>query len=667
MDFKILVIGFVVFSMFLGCAAPVVPPEEQNGTDTTEAQGGLSKLSSMDELKAFLDSRQMQRQAYYDYDMIAMPMMAAAEKSAGADDGGSSTNDYSGTNVQVEGVDEPDTVKTDGEYIYTLSGGTLVIMRAYPAENAMIVSELDLEGSPDGFFVDDDALVVFSRMYGGYEDSPMRCGDSKCPSYYYGRSYTRITHYDISDRKDPEVVRTIDVEGDYFDSRMIGRYVYAIVDKYAYYYGEEDEGISPPQLMVEGQEADASFPDIYYPDIPAYSYRFSTVVSIDLDEAADKPESKIYLMGDSSQMYVSQDNIYLVHRTYPEMPVPLVEQVAAKVAPGIMPYPYPDAEDMSAIHRISIDEGKIEYKASGEVPGWVLNQFSMDESDGYFRIATTTGHVARMAGQATSENNVYVLDMDMEVVGELEDLAPGEQIYSARFMGSRCYLVTFRKIDPLFVIDLSEPESPEVLGKLKIPGYSDYLHPYDETHLIGLGKEAIPADEGDFSWYQGVKLSLFDVSDVEKPKEISKFEIGERGTDSYALHDHKAFLFSKERGLLVIPILLAEIDPEQYPQGVEPYQYGDYTFQGAYVFHVDTEDGFGLEGRISHQDDLGDFEKSGHYWGSGSDVERSLYIEDVLYTISQSKVKMNSLEDLAELNEVELPYEEYYPMYDYYE
>jgi uncharacterized secreted protein with C-terminal beta-propeller domain len=232
-------------------------------------------------------------------------------------------------------------------------------------------------------------------------------------------------------------------------------------------------------------------------------------------------------------------------------------------------------------------------------------------------------------------------------------------------MGKRCYLVTFRKVDPLFVIDLEEPTDPEVLGKLKIPGYSDYLHPYDENHLIGLGKEAIPADEGDFSWYQGVKLSLFDVSDVNKPKELAKYEIGERGTESYALHDHKAFLFSKSRNLLVIPITLAEIDEEQYPAGVEPYQSGDYTFQGAYVFSVSPEGGFKLKGRVSHVEDEDVFERSGYYYYSPYSVERSLYIDDVLYTVSKAQVKMNDLEDLEEINVVELPYEREDPYYWY--
>jgi len=310
--------------------------------------------------------------------------------------------------------------------------------------------------------------------------------------------------------------------------------------------------------------------------------------------------------------------------------------------------------EKTIIQKISIDGMDIELEDSGAVPGRTLNQFSMDEYKGYFRIATTNSQWNR----DRSANHVYVLDDSMDIVGELEDLAPGERIYSARFMGERLYLVTFRNIDPLFVIDLADPTNPSVLGKLKIPGYSDYLHPYDENHIIGVGKETIEDKERDIAWQQGVKLALFDVSDVEKPKQISKVEIGDRGSDSYALQDHKAFLFSKAKNLLVIPVTVAEIDEEKYPDGVKPQQYGDTVFQGAYVFNLDL-DGFELKGKITHVEDPEKFKKSGRYWyGDGENIKRTLYMDDVLYTVSDSKIKMNDLDDIDdELNKVKLPYE----------
>jgi uncharacterized secreted protein with C-terminal beta-propeller domain len=283
----------------------------------------------------------------------------------------------------------------------------------------------------------------------------------------------------------------------------------------------------------------------------------------------------------------------------------------------------------------------------------VLNQFSMDEYNGNFRIATTEGQQSR--SNPTTSNNIYVVDSGMKVIGSLEGLAPGESIYSARFMGSRGYLVTFKKIDPLFVIDLSDPAKPEVLGKLKIPGYSDYLHPYDETHLIGLGKDAAAAEgeNQDFAWYQGVKLSLFDVSDVARPTEVANYLIGDRGTDSYALHEHKAFLFSKEKNLLVIPVTLAKIDPLKYPNGVEPNTYGDFVFQGAYVFNISIEGGFSLKGTVSHADPSA-LQKSGeYYYGNNDNVQRSLYMDNALYTVSDKYVKANDLGTLAPISSLQ--------------
>jgi len=216
---------------------------------------------------------------------------------------------------------------------------------------------------------------------------------------------------------------------------------------------------------------------------------------------AQEPTYEPFLTGYSTNMYVSLNNMYLV-------------------APNTNWFFLLGGEDEpkeeTLVYRIELNQEQVNILSEGTVSGYVLNQFSMDEYSGYFRIATTTNNFnwRTFAEEATSKNNVYVLDMNLDVVGELEDLAPGEQIYSARFMGDRLYLVTFRNIDPLFVIDLSNPTAPTVLGQLKVTGYSGYLHPYDENHIIGIGKETEYEAKEDFSWYQGVKISLFDVSDV---------------------------------------------------------------------------------------------------------------------------------------------------------
>jgi uncharacterized secreted protein with C-terminal beta-propeller domain len=274
----------------------------------------------------------------------------------------------------------------------------------------------------------------------------------------------------------------------------------------------------------------------------------------------------------------------------------------------------------------------------------------MDEYENHFRIATTSGFVSRAA--YTSSNNVFVLDSNMTIVGSLKNLALGERIYSARFMGERCYLVTFKKVDPLFTIDVSIPNNPHVLGKLKIPGYSDYLHPYDENHLIGIGKETVESQEGNFAWFQGVKISLFDVEDVKNPKEVSKYIIGDRGTDSPVLRDHHALLFDSRNNLLVLPILEAKIINEKYPLGVRPSMAGEFVFQGAYVMEVSTEKGIINNGNITHIENKEELLKSGYYMNTGSEIIRSLYIDQTLYTISKNKIMANNLLDLFEISTV---------------
>ncbi|HLD77925.1 MAG TPA: beta-propeller domain-containing protein, partial [archaeon] len=333
----------------------------------------------------------------------------------------------------------------------------------------------------------------------------------------------------------------------------------------------------------------------------------------------------------------------------------------------------------------------------GEVPGHPLNQFSLDESDGHLRIATTSqpfwggpiplavrGGGAEQIAVAVDEapastaepsafqssptvaetvpaavrepqgptNNVYVLNAaDLSITGSLEGLAPGERIYAARFIEDRAYLVTFVQIDPLFVIDLSDPAAPKLLGELKIPGYSDYLHPLDDSHLIGIGKEATPVDEGGraFAFPEGLKVAIFDVTDVANPRVASSMTLGAAGSNSEALQDHHAFLFDPERQLLVLPAQLTKL-----PEGASgPHVYGEPDWQGALVFRA-TADSLELRGRVTH--DSASAEKPDYwYWSGGTAIRRSLTIGDTLYTVSSSLVKASALSDLSELSSVPLP------------
>jgi inhibitor of cysteine peptidase len=327
--------------------------------------------------------------------------------------------------------------------------------------------------------------------------------------------------------------------------------------------------------------------------------------------------------------------------------------------------------EKTSVYKISIDRMRISYSGSGQVPGRLLNQFSMDEHKGFFRVATTTGNM----WSETSLNHLYVLDERLRVVGSVEDIAPTERIYSARFLGDKAYMVTFREVDPFFVIDLSNPRSPEVLGELKIPGYSTYLHPYSDDLIIGIGKEVVESEFADpwsgtrrpVALEQGVKLSLFDVSDFSNPKEISKIEIGGRGTNSIALYEHKAFLFDKEKGLLVIPI--SEWEGDSQNSEFWGWGYGMQVFEGAYVFSV-SERGFELAGKVTHMSpsevdmmknpDMYDY--SYGFYPYGFQIFRSTYIGDTLYTLSSKYLKAHSLSDFSEEASIVLPsyQEDYY-------
>jgi uncharacterized secreted protein with C-terminal beta-propeller domain len=655
------------------------------------------------------------------FDIVGAPMiqfkssgLGVAELESLATLASTGTDDYSTTNIQVRGVDEADIVKNDGKYIYVLSNGRVSILDAYPPEDAQIISTIKLGGNPQELFVSKDRLVILGNDYTLVEPTEFR-GKSK-PStmateemdIYPGEissPFAVLSIYNVRDRSHPKLIDEIRVDGNYFDSRMIGDYVYLIATQPTYYYSD---GIQIPEISTNTPETGSpTQPDVYYFDVPDYSYAFTSIVSVNV-EKGKIAEDKIYLLGSTQNMFVSLENIFVTYQKWTQRPV-LYEKLIDSAIKPLMPSSVNERlesirdsnktswekeqdlksalrsyiDDLSApekilfqktvenrmksiereiiketektvVHRIEINEGEVVYRASGEVPGRVLNQFSMDEFKEHFRIATTTGHLSGRDIQTTA-NHIYILDNDLEIVGSVEDLAPGEQIYSARFMGNRAYLVTFQKVDPLFVIDLSNPRNPKVLGKLKIPGYSDYLHPYDENHIIGIGKDAVEAERGNFAWYQGVKVALFDVSNVRRPKEISNYIIGDRGTDSPALHDHKAFLFSKEKNLLVIPVLLAEIDYEKYPGELPDNAYGDYVWQGAYVFDVDTKSGIGLRGRISHGNNDASLLKSGRfYYGSMNSIKRSLYMDDALYTISDAMVQMNDLESLKRINRVRL-------------
>ncbi len=681
----IFIIGFAM----VGAAALIA---EQNLPKSHEK--GLMHFSSEQELKDFIDLSQYSYTSYLQSSQRSFSATSVMTSSTGSE-----ASDYSKTNVQVSDVDEADITKNDGKHIYTISGNKVIIADAYPAENARIVSKIQMESSPTKLFINKDKLIIFTQDYPVYQAGrrkPIMAMPTRISDIVTG-----IQIYDVSDKGNPKLTRNLTVTGNLQDARMIGDYVYAIANQLINYYGEGP--VPMPRIWQNGIESDMTAMDVYYFENNSDAHGYINVVSVNTQDDSANYTSKTFL-GSSQNIYMSQDNLYITYtqwsnvytpmRMLNEIIVPLLPKDIAKKLDDVnkgngnvknkMEQSMKIAEDyfktvsdeekqrlerdLSAkatefnirmtpeektiVQKLSINNGNVKYEGLGTVPGHLLNQFSMDEYNGNFRLATTIGQA--WDRQQPSQNNVYVLDENLQIAGKVENLAPGETIYSARFMGNKAYVVTFEKVDPLFVIDLNDPANPQVLGKLKIPGYSDYLQPYDENHLIGIGKDAVEAENGGFTWYQGLKLALFDVTDPENPKEISKYAIGDRGTDSYALQNHKAVLFGKEKNLLVIPVLLAEIDRSRYAGKLPANAYGDYTWQGAYVFSLSPESGFELKGRVTHLDDGQDLLKSGYYFGSTSSIKRSLYMDDVLYTVSDSTIKANRMPGLEEIKRLDL-------------
>lgn len=316
------------------------------------------------------------------------------------------------------------------------------------------------------------------------------------------------------------------------------------------------------------------------------------------------------------------------------------------------------------IFRFSIADGKVTPDGSGVVPGYALNQFAMDEYNGYFRIATTTGDSWR-SGAFTSMNNLYVLDADLKVKGKVEGLGSTELIKSVRFLGNRAYMVTFRTTDPLFVFDLTDPSNPAVKGELKIPGYSEYLHPVSENIILGFGKNAVEVDGN--AYEKGYKVSVFDVSDIANPKEISTLAIGDRGTSSELSYNHKALLYSEEKNIIGFPITIYEV-PES--QKADQWAYGMPVFTGYMILGLTEDNKLYERARIAHMEmEIPEgFPDSYQYkeedWAVYNRiysysylyaVKRGVFINDTLYTISDYIVKANSLNDFSAIGEVKLP------------
>ncbi|MBA3045727.1 MAG: beta-propeller domain-containing protein [Candidatus Thermoplasmatota archaeon] len=659
-------------------------------------ENGLSQFSTFDEFQTYIKfQKNMTANEYSNYygNELAQASSrpgasSAAMMSMGGGDSAPSqsyndvSGDYSMTNIQVENVDEGDIVKNDNEYAYIVSAdkSKVYIIDVFPPDEMNQVSELEFNGTINEIYANSGKLVVIGRErnYNGYYSS------SNNPLF--------VNIYDLTNKSEPELIRNENLEGNFLSSRIVGNHLYLL--SYSYIDNVENESQLP-----------APVDDIYYIDEYSNRYSFTMIHSINFTDSAEPMNMKVIMADSSRNIYASTDNIYFTSTR--RMSYTARQEILFKlVYPKVLPERYSDqindimnSDDFrwerinkankvlvsylgnctylekrlyyqstneiqnevqnrlnlhferTIINRISIDNGQIEYQAAGHVPGHLLNRYSMDEYEGHFRLATTTGRVSRSGGR-NSINHVSVLDMDLIIKGSINDIAPGEEIFSARFIGKRGYIVTFEKVDPFFVIDLSVPTNPIVAGELKIPGFSNYLHPVGENHVLGVGKDAI--DMGDFSYYQGVKLSLFDVTDMNNPVEQDTYIIGDRGTETTVFNDPHALLFSLERNMLVIPIDLAEIDYSKYDSPPPPSAYGQITWRGAYVFNISVEDGFTLDGKIQH--DIIESGSNTNYYSSyyNNRIQRTFYMDNYLYSVSSYQLHCNNLDTLVNIDKVTL-------------
>ena len=556
----------------------------------------------------------------------------------------------SGTNNQVAGVDEADIVKTDGRYVYLGVNGALRIVEAM---NPRVVSITKLPGVVRELFVQGDRAVVYTSS-----STPRpRCTYGYDCQFAGDGTSTNVLVLDIANRAAPRLARQVELSGALMAARRIGNTVHTVVadndapePRYQTWpadletCGSKESVVRAKfaRLKIENErklrERKAWLPTIReqgneralcegllrtaMPDGAA----FTTVASFDLRDDVS-PTTTSTIQSRPGAVFASSNALYLsvVHRR--------------GGFNGRWYSFYPSVDEVSEVHKFRIGDSPREtkYVGSGVVPGHVLNQFAMDEWYGYLRIATTRGRVP----DPHVESVVSVLAEgeggNLVRVGAVGSIAPGEDIRAVRFDSDRGYVVTFKKTDPLFVIDLYDPSRPAVLGELKIPGFSTYMHRIDPDHLLSIGFDA--NDHGDFAYFDGVILQLFDVRNPTDPKLLHKEKIGTRGSSSEAATDHLAFNYFAEKGLLAIPMTICE--------GGGDGTFGDrLSFSGLLVYDVSVDRGFTRLGGVDH----GTKGASCSTWWSNANsvVKRSVFLDDLVYSIATDRLKVQRMGHLGE-------------------
>ncbi|MCI8938719.1 MAG: hypothetical protein HFH12_01800 [Dorea sp.] len=478
--------------------------------------------------------------------------------------------EYSETNVRQEGVDEADVVKTDGRYLYTLRDNGRAVVIVDTKDGLKEAAEVKLEDphSIREFYVNNGKLALVGESY---REEKTKSG------WYMSTASTFAVTYDLSDPAKPEKIGEVTQSGYYTSSRMSEGHLYL----FSQYSVDTASGIEPRDTekyipLVDGTLLPGN--DIYLPTTKQ-AYMYAVISSVDMEKPDDTKDSKA-IFTDGGNLYVSNKNIYWY-------------------------------EDRSwytgdtVIRRLSYQDGKLKAEASGMVGGYIHDSFCIDEYKGYLRVITTEKET----------NSVYVLDEKLKTVGSIEGLAEDERVYSARLMGDVGYFVTFREADPLFSVDFSDPKKPEIIGELKIPGFSEYLHFYGEDMLLGIGMDV---DEDGFTT-NGVKLSMFDISDNTDVKEVQKY-VMKNVYSADVMYDYRAALI--DVGKNIIGFSANSGDGESY-----------------YVFSYDKDKGFAclMEETIN---------------GTGYQTARGVYIDQVLYVVKGNIIEAYGMEDYKKVGDI---------------
>ncbi len=682
----------LAFAAAVGCqSSSEVSPYEAALTKASSCEDVLEAIQQDAMAKVDLELESFINQDYYRWGGPVFATDDFAEGAGGSGgtgapsapdaNGDDAPSGFSDTNRQVADVDEADIVKVgdEGRKLYVIRGNGFHELDSWPAAATSKVADLEIEGGAMEMFVEGDRAVVFSSVYGleALDDGDL-CPDYYGPEpfaadvafegpYYCGRSYVKITIIDLSGDT-PAAIREIYVDGWYTSSRRHDGIVRAVIQSsmdrpgsvpqmWEVVWGGEvqpqtreeeialarswaaqaKEAITQTTLeqwvpawgeRVDGEirEQPVQCADFYAPEPGLTNYGLTQIVGLDIE--SDSPTAITSILGQATQVYANREALILAQ-------------------PDWTWFERDNNSDRTAVHRfaVSSEAQRTPYQGSGFVPGVVNDQFSIDEREGVIRIATTRTTWHHQSGDVitddvwvppTTDNLVTTMrlaDERLEIAGSTPPMAEGERIFSARFVGDLGYVVTFRQVDPLFAIDLSDPESPTVLGELKIPGFSDYMHPLGENHLLTIGRDVDENTQID----NGTALQIFDVSDPTNPALAHKALVGSGFSE--ANHNHKAFNFYADKGLLAFPFVSYEAE---FSSTLE-------------LWDVSVENGLSRRGAVDHSDlvldDCGgvpyEVEDFYYYCGYQPQIQRGVFIDDFIYSISHGGVRVHPVDDLS--------------------